>query len=133
MTPDALIETFELFDDWEDRYGYLIELGRKLPPLDPVHKTEANRVRGCVSQVWLIHEVRDGRVYFSADSDAFIVKGLAAILIELLSGRTPEQIAQTDIQAIFEQIGLESHLTPSRRSGFFSMVSRMRGAAQVAA
>lgn len=131
MDAQELIETFELLDDWEDRYAYLIELGRKLPPFDPASQTEENRVRGCVSKVWLTHELREGRLYFEADSDAFIVKGLAAILVGLFSGRTPEQIRDTPVEQIFEELGLSGHLTPSRRSGFFSMVQRMRALAGV--
>ncbi|TVQ89246.1 MAG: SufE family protein [Deltaproteobacteria bacterium] len=131
MDAQELIETFELLDDWEDRYAYLIELGRKLPPFDPADQIEANRVRGCVSRVWLTHERRDGRLYFKADSDAFIVKGLVAILVGLYSGRTPEQIRQVPIEQLFEQLGLSAHLTPSRRNGFFSMVARMRALAEV--
>jgi cysteine desulfuration protein SufE len=125
-----IIETFDLFDDWEDRYGYLIELGRKLEPLSDAERTEENRVRGCVSKVWLVHDVRDGRVTFRADSDAFIVKGLAALLVGLFSGKTAVEIGAIDIEALFERLDLSAHLTPSRRNGFFSMVGRMRAVAE---
>lgn len=129
---DELIERFSLFDDWEERYAYLIELGRKLEPLAPDEMTEDTRVRGCVSQVWMVHDTEAGeppRITLRADSDAFIVKGLVAILLSLYSGRTPEQMAAVDIERVFAEIGLDSHLTPNRRNGFFSMVERIRGLA----
>ncbi|MFT7517941.1 MAG: cysteine desulfuration protein SufE [Kiritimatiellia bacterium] len=126
MNTSELIERFEIFDDWEERYGYLIELGRKLEPLTDEERVDVNKVRGCVSQVWLVHELRDGRHFYRADSDAFIVKGLAAILMLLYSGRTTQQVSDIDIVATFEEIGLSSHLTPSRRNGFFSMVQRIQ-------
>jgi cysteine desulfuration protein SufE len=129
LEPAEIIETFDLFDDWEDRYAWLIELGRKLAPLDDAERTEANRVRGCVSRVWLVHEVDGDRHRFRADSDAFIVKGLAALLVSLFSGRTAQEMRAIDVDALFERIGLAAHLTPNRRSGFFSMVERMRSAA----
>ena len=130
MDAEELVERFSIFDDWEDRYAYLIELGRKLPPFDDASRTELNKVRGCVSQVWLTHEVLDDRIFFRADSDAFIVKGLVAVLLELYSGRTAAEILDTPIEEIFDQLGLSSHLTPSRRNGFFSMVERVRGVAR---
>jgi len=130
MTPEELIEDFSLFDDWEDRYAYLIELGRKLEPLDPSERVEPNRVTGCVSKVWLVHERRGDRLHFRADSDAFIVKGLAAVLVGLFSGRTAPEIRAMDIESLFDRLGLSSHLIPSRRSGFFSMVQRMNALAQ---
>lgn len=133
MDAEELIERFSIFDDWEDRYAYLIELGRKLPPFDDAARTELNKVRGCVSQVWLTHTVDGDRLYFRADSDAFIVKGLVAILLELYSGRTRDEILAVDIEAIFEELGLSGHLTPSRRNGFFSMVGRIRGIAEASA
>lgn len=132
MDAAELIERFSLFDDWEERYAYLIDLGRKLPGLDASLKTEGNRVRGCVSQVWLVHEDRGDTVHFDADSDAFIVKGLVAVLLHLYSDRTPDEILALDIEDVFGQLGLEAHLTPNRRSGFFSMVGRIRAAAQAA-
>jgi cysteine desulfuration protein SufE len=130
MDAEELVERFSIFDDWEERYAYLIELGRKLEPLDAAHKTEANRVRGCVSQVWLVHEDDGERIHLKADSDAFIVKGLVAVLLMLYSGRTREEIRQLPIEDIFDELGLSSHLTPSRRNGFFSMVGRIRGLAE---
>ncbi|MFK7928396.1 MAG: SufE family protein [Myxococcota bacterium] len=132
MNADELIERFSLFDDWEERYAYLIDLGRKLPGLDDVHKTELNRVPGCVSQVWLVHEFDGSTLTFEADSDAFIVRGLVAILVHLYSGLTPEQVEALDIESVFGQLGLSEHLTPNRRSGFFSMVGRIQGAGAAA-
>jgi cysteine desulfuration protein SufE len=133
---EELIERFSIFDDQEERYAYLIELGRKLPPFDDAARTELNKVRGCVSQVWLTHTVQAGadgvRIAFQADSDAFIVKGLVAVLLALYSDRTPAEILAIPIEDIFEQIGLSGHLTPSRRNGFFSMVGRIRGIAEAA-
>lgn len=130
MTPEQLIEDFALFDDWEDRYAYLIELGRKLDPLVDAERVEENRVKGCVSRVWLVHERRGDRLVFRADSDAFIVKGLAALLVGLFSNKTGAEIQQIDVEALFDRLGLGAHLTPSRRSGFFSMVQRMRALAE---
>ena len=129
MQPEELVERFSIFDDWEERYAYLMELGRKLPAYPEHARDEAHRVRGCVSKVWLTHEQRGDLIHFDADSDAFIVKGLVAILLMLYSDKTPAQIAAIPIEQVFEEIGLSSHLTPSRRNGFFSMVERIRGIA----
>ncbi len=130
---EELIEDFSLFDDWQDRYRHLIEMGRDLEPMDPVHKNEITKVRGCVSQVWMFAEADDSvppKITFIADSDAHIVKGLIAVLIELYSERSAEEILATDIQAIFAEIGLDQHLSPNRRNGFFSMVQRIRTIAE---
>lgn len=123
---EDLAENFALFDDWEERYRYLIDLGRKLPPLPEAHKTDANLVRGCTSKVWLIAGLRDGRLYFEADSDAHIVRGLIALLMAAYQGKTPQEIARLDIEKTFRDIGLDQHLSPNRRSGFFAMVERVR-------
>jgi len=123
---DELIERFELFDDWEERYAYIIQMGRKLPDFPEEHRTEANKVRGCVSQVWMISATEEGQVSIQGDSDAFIVKGLVAILLALYSRKTPAEIAAIDIESVFDQLGLAEHLTPNRRNGFFSMVQRIR-------
>ena len=133
MDIDDIIETFEFFDDWEDRYRYLIELGRDLDGLDERDRTEANRVQGCVSNVWMVTSVLDGnpvRLEFRADSDAHIVRGLVAILLAVYSGRSPDQILAVDIRGLFEGLELGSHLSPSRSNGFFSMVERIRGTAR---
>jgi len=123
---DELIERFSLFDDWEERYAYIIQMGRKLPPFPEEERTEANKVRGCVSQVWMIRHTEGERIHIQGDSDAFIVKGLVAILLALYSGRTSEEIAAVDVEAVFSELELAEHLTPNRRNGFFSMVQRIR-------
>ena len=133
MDIDEIIETFEFFDDWEDRYRYLIEIGRGLDGLDDGDKTEENRVQGCVSNVWLVTSVESGdpvRLEFRADSDAHIVRGLVAILLAAYSGRSPEQILAVDIRSLFERLDLASHLSPSRSNGFFAMVERIKGTAR---
>jgi cysteine desulfuration protein SufE len=136
MNLDELVENFELLGDWEERYRYLIELGRKLPPMQDSDKTEANKVRGCMSQVWLTGETRPGpplKLQFRGDSDAHIVKGLIAILFELCSDRTPRQILDTDVASAFTRLGLENHITMNRRNGFYAMVERIKAMAAAAA
>ncbi len=128
-----LQENFALFDDWDDRYRYLIDLGRKLPPFPDAEKTGANKVRGCMSQVWMVpgHPGGDtARFAFAADSDAPIVKGLIAVLGILYSGKTPAEIAATDAEVAFGTLGLDQHLSPSRRNGLVSMVEKIRGYAR---
>ncbi|MGE3475553.1 MAG: SufE family protein [Rhodospirillaceae bacterium] len=135
MSFDALTENFALFDDWEDRYRYLIDLGRKLPPFPDALKTEANKVRGCMSQVWMVpgHPADDkSRFAFAADSDAHIVKGLIAVLGVLFSGKTPAEIGAVDTEAAFQGLGLDQHLSPSRRNGLVSMVEKIKAYAQKA-
>ena len=132
MTIDDLIEGFELFDDWEERYRYIIEMGRKLDELPEDAKTEINRVQGCVSSVWMISDrddEQDPRFTFKADSDSHIVRGLISILLLAYSGQTAHAIAAVDIDGIFERLGLERHLSPNRRNGFFSMVERIKNVA----
>jgi cysteine desulfuration protein SufE len=126
MTTDELIERFSLFDDWEERYAYIIQLGRKLPPFPESERTEANKVSGCVSQVWMVSESAGETLVIQGDSDAFIVKGLVAILVALYSGLTPAGIAAVDVEKVFADLDLAEHLTPNRRNGFFSMVQRIR-------
>ena len=129
MSFAELAENFALFDDWEDRYRYLIDLGRKLPAFPDEYKTEANKVRGCMSQVWMVpgHPPGDNsRFAFAADSDAHIVKGLIAVLGTLFSNKTPAEIAATDTEAAFKQLGLDQHLSPTRRNGFVAMVDRIK-------
>lgn len=136
MTLDELVETFEFIEDWEERYRILIDLGRKLPDFPDDQKIERNRVEGCTSNVWLISERDDDgeRLHFRADSDAFIVKGLIALVLMAYSGRRPEEIRDTDITHIFQRLGLENNLSPNRRDGFYAMVARIRAlAAQEAA
>lgn len=129
MDIDELGDTFELLGDWEERYRYLIELGRTLPPMPEAEKDEAHKVRGCMSQVWLAHSREDGpplRLAFRGDSDAHIVKGLIALLLGLTSGKTPREILDLDIRAIFTRLGLEEHISMNRRNGFYAMVERIR-------
>jgi cysteine desulfuration protein SufE len=134
---DEIVENFSLLDDWDDRYRYLIELGRQLPPLAQSAYTETNKVQGCASQVWLETDVHpDGAagpvLTFVGDSDAHIVRGLIAILLALFSDRTAKDILGTDAIALFEKIGLREHLTPQRSNGFRSMVERIRSEARTA-
>ena len=121
-----IIEEFELFTDWEEKYSYIIELGKKLPGLDELHKIDSNKVEGCVSQVWLVAKQKDNRYYFYADSDAFIVKGLLAIVLRIFSGLTKEEILNTDFKALFDRLGLKNHLTPSRSNGIFVVIGKIR-------
>jgi cysteine desulfuration protein SufE len=137
MTIDEIIENFSLLEEWDDRYRYVIELGKTLAPLNERDRSEANKVQGCASQVWLATGARpngaDGPVlHFTGDSDAHIVRGLIAILFALFSGRHAREILATDAIAIFEQLGLREHLTPQRSNGFRSMVERIRSDARVA-
>jgi cysteine desulfuration protein SufE len=134
---EELIDNFSFLDDWEDRFSYLIDLGRKLPPMDAALKTEETKVRGCTSQVWIVDEVRPGpppTLHFVADSDAHIVKGLIAVLMEIYDGRTPQEILAVDIRDAVGRLGFQQHLSPNRANGLFSMVERIRAlAAQEAA
>jgi len=138
MTIERILEDFEMLDSWDDRYRYVIELGRKLEPLPESMRTEKNKVRGCASQVWLISNIEpapndDGPVlHFIGDSDAHIVKGLIAILFALYSGQTAQKIIDTDAIAVFERLELREHLTPQRSNGFRSMVDRIKSDAQMA-
>lgn len=137
MTLEQIREDFELLDEWEDRYRYVIELGRKLPAFPEQLRTDANKVRGCASQVWLASHVRDGaapkRMTFEGDSDAHIVKGLIAILLALYQERTPQEILGIDTTAVFDELGLSEHLTQQRSNGLASMVQRIRADATAAA
>ena len=136
-TIDDIIDNFALLDDWDDRYRYVIELGRTLAPLPEVLRNEANKVQGCASQVWLGTEIQpDGaagpRLSFVGDSDAHIVRGLIAILFALYSGQSARLILDTDAVALFEKLGLREHLTPQRSNGFRSMVERIKSDARSA-
>ncbi len=126
-TLPELIENFSLFDDWEGRYQYLIDLGNDVPPMDDALKTGATEVKGCVSKVWL-HYARDdaGRYHLMADSDGKITKGLVYIILAAYDGKTAEEIAVVDIEAEFGALGLNEHLSPNRRNGFFAMVEKIR-------
>jgi cysteine desulfuration protein SufE len=131
MTIDEIIDNFSLLDDWDDRYRYVIELGRELAPLPASERTDANKVQGCASQVWLgTHVQRDGAtgpvLSFDGDSDAHIVRGLIAILFAIYSGKPARDIVSTDAVTVFEKLGLREHLTPQRSNGFRSMVERIK-------
>lgn len=119
---DDLIDEFELLDDWEERYKYLIDLGRALPPLEDAERCEDNKVKGCVSQVWLILDDEDGRYVLRGDSDAHIVKGLVALLTRLYEGRTAEEALEVNPREVLERIGLSEHLSPQRSNGLASMI-----------
>jgi cysteine desulfuration protein SufE len=124
-TEKEIIEEFALFDSWDDKYEYIIDLGKKLPALDPKFKTDENRVRGCQSSVWLVADYKEGRVFYQADSDAMIVKGLVSMLIRVLSGRTPEEIIHAKLEFIRE-IGMTTHLAQTRSNGLLNMVKQIK-------
>jgi cysteine desulfuration protein SufE len=127
MNIEEIIENFSLFDDWEDRYRYLIDLGGRLPPMDEALKTEETRVRGCMSQVWMVMGWdKNHKLTLLADSDAQIVKGLITVLFAIFQGKSAEEIAGADIDQIFGRLGLNQHLSPNRRNGFYAMVERVR-------
>ena len=129
---EEIIEEFGLFDDWMDRYQYLIDLGRRLPEFPDELRTDEHRIRGCQSQVWFVPEKRDGRLYFQAISDAAIVSGLIALLLRLYSGREPRDILDTPPDFV-EALELQSHLSPTRSNGLSSMLKEIRGFAAEAA
>jgi cysteine desulfuration protein SufE len=130
---DELADDFAVLGDWEERYKYVIELGRGLEPLPDAERTEANKVRGCASQVWLaVHRRPDGRLEFLADSDAHIVRGLVAILLRLYSGRSPSEIAAFDAKGAVDRLGLSEALSSQRANGLVSMVERIRSEARAA-
>ncbi len=137
MTIDEITDNFELLDEWDDRYRYIIELGRALPELPDDARTETNKVRGCASQVWMKTSVRPNGsagpvLQFQGDSDAHIVRGLIAILLALYSEKPAREILTTDAQALFEKLGLREHLTPQRSNGFRAMVDRIQSDARAA-
>ncbi|MEC5289161.1 SufE family protein [Aurantimonas sp. C2-6-R+9] len=134
-TIEDITADFEFLDDWEDRYRYLIELGRSLPAMPEAELNEANKVRGCVSQVWLTTQTDDAsppRLSFLGESDAHIVRGLVAIALALFSGRTAPEILEADAEATFARLGLQDHLTPQRSNGLRSMVARIKDDARQA-
>jgi len=122
---DEIVEEFSIFDDWMDKYALLIELGNNLPKLDDRYKQENNLIEGCQSRVWLQAEYVDGRIIFGAESDAVIVKGIVALLIRVLSGRTPDEIINADLYFI-DKIGLKEHLSPTRSNGLLAMVKQIK-------
>ncbi|MGH6837636.1 MAG: SufE family protein [Methylocella sp.] len=136
-TLDEIVENFNYLDEWEDRYRYLIELGRGLEPLDDAAHNDGNKVRGCASQVWLVTRVSTDHsgspvLHLKGDSDAHIVRGLVALLLALYSGQTASQILAIDARGLFESLGLSTHLTPQRSNGVRSMVERIKNDARAA-
>ena len=125
-----IVEEFSLFDSWDDKYEYIIDLGKKLPPLDQQFKVDENKVKGCQSTVWLAADYRDGRVFYKADSDAVIVKGLVSMLIRVLSGQTPDAVVAAKLDFINE-IGMTGHLAQTRSNGLVAMVKNMKNYALV--
>ncbi len=132
-----IVDNFDILDEWDDRYRYLIELGRTLAPMPDDAHNETNRVRGCASQVWLEARREDAgsetRLFFTGDSDAHIVRGLVALTLALYSGQTPQVILAREAQTLFDELGLGSHLTPQRSNGMRSMVERIKADARAAA
>jgi cysteine desulfuration protein SufE len=124
-TEEELIQEFEMFDDWMDKYNYIIELGKDMPMIDPQFKTEEFLISGCQSQVWLHPEEKDGKLYFTADSDAIITKGIVNLLIRVLSGHTPQEILDNDLSYL-DTIGLKNHLSPTRSNGLASMIKQIK-------
>lgn len=122
---NEIVEEFSGFEDWMDKYAYLIELGNELVPIDPKYKIESNLIRGCQSRVWLHQEFTDGIIRFEAESDALIVKGLVALLLRIYSGRTPHEILVSEPRFI-DEIGLRQHLSPTRSNGLLAMVKQMK-------
>jgi cysteine desulfuration protein SufE len=122
---DEIIGDFALFDDWMDKYEYIIQLGREVPLIEEKYKTNDNLIKGCQSKVWLHADYRNGKLYFTADSDAQITKGLVSMVVQVLSGHTPREIADADLYFI-EAIGLQSHLSPTRANGLLAMVKQIR-------
>ena len=120
-----IVEEFAVFDDWMDKYAYLIEIGNSAEPMDGRYKTDDNLIRGCQSRVWLHAEEKEGRLYFTADSDAIITKGIAALLIRVFSGQKPRDILAADVEFI-DQIGLTHHLSPTRSNGLLSMLKQIK-------
>ncbi len=122
---ETIVEEFGMFDDWMDKYNYLIEISKDLPDIDTKFKTEEYLISGCQSRVWLHSDIKDGKVIFTADSDAIIVKGIIALLVRVMSNRTPQELVETDLFFI-DQIGLKQNLSPTRSNGLLAMVKQMK-------
>jgi len=131
LTLEEVVETFEYLDDWEDRYKYLIDLGRHLDGFPEADKTEDNRVQGCTSRVWLTNRLEGGKIIFQGESDAHIVRGLVCLMLLIFSGKTPADIIKTDEKSVLGQLGLEKHLSPMRTNGLFAMVERIKQTAHL--
>ena len=125
LIQEEIIDEFAGFDDWMDKYDYLISLSDSLPAIDPQHRTERYLINGCQSRVWVDARLEDGRVYYSADSDAIITKGIISLLIRVLNGRTPAEIMDTDLYFI-DAVGLSENLSPTRSNGLLAMIKQMR-------
>ncbi|ATA89741.1 SufE family protein [Capnocytophaga stomatis] len=122
---NEIVEEFSFFDDWMQRYEYLIELGKSLPLIDDKYKTDDYTIKGCQSKVWLFADLQEGKVVYTADSDAIITKGIVALLVRVFSNQTPEEIVKADT-AFIDQIGLKEHLSPTRANGLVSMIEQMK-------
>jgi len=122
---NEIVEEFSVYTDWMDKYGYLIELGNDLQNLDPKEKTDQYLIKGCQSRVWLVAEMQDGKIIFRGESDAVIVKGLVALLLRVVSGRTPKELLENDLHFI-DDLGLKQHLSPTRSNGLLAMVKQIR-------
>lgn len=122
---DGIIEDFELFSDWMEKYEYIIQLGKDLPLIDEQYKTDDNLIRGCQSKVWLHPEYKEGKLFFTADSDALITKGLVSMVVNVLSGHTPQEIVDSEVYFI-DKIGLKNHLSPTRSNGLLSMLKQIK-------
>ena len=122
---EQIIDEFAIFDEWLDKYQYLIDLGAELQPMEPKHRNEKYLIEGCQSRVWVDARLEDGRIYYGADSDAIITKGIIALLIKVLSGRTPQEVVDLELYFI-ERIGLQENLSPTRANGLLSMIKQMK-------
>ncbi|MDB2596659.1 SufE family protein [Pseudomonadales bacterium] len=126
MDLEELKETFSFFDDWEDKYRFIIDLGKDLTPLADADKTEANLIRGCQSQVWLTHQLSDGKLHFQLDSDAHIVRGLGAVVLIASNNQSPEQITALNLDGLFDELDLLAHLSVTRGNGLRSMIEKIK-------
>lgn len=124
-TQEKIVEEFSIFDEWMDKYEYIIELGKELPLIDPKHKVDENLIKGCQSRVWLNSDFKEGKLFFTADSDAIITKGIVALVIQVFSGHNPEEITNTPLFFI-DQIGLQEHLSPTRSNGLLAMIKQIK-------
>ena len=122
---EEIVEEFSTYEDWMDKYSYLIELGNDLKGLNPKEKNDMHLIKGCQSRVWLVPEFKDGKIYFEGESDAVIVKGLVALLLRVVSGRTPEEIIGSDLHFV-DDIGLKQHLSPTRSNGLLAMIKQIK-------
>ena len=130
---EEIIEDFSLFSDWEERYGYIIDMGRNLKPMDVSQKNDENFVPGCTSQVWMVVDIdQQGHITLTADSDALIVKGLIGILVRIYEGQSIETASQIDVEDVFARLGLSEHLSPNRRNGFFAMAQKIKAYSEAA-